>query len=85
MTTSYRFYSITYDGAYVKLYVNGVYIAGFVWSYGFGDLSSMPVYLARFWGPYGKLDISDFSVYDVTLSADEILQNFNVTKVRYGL
>ena len=85
LATDYRYYVVTYDGASVKVYINGSYATSFAWTYGFGDLTSMPVYIGRFWGPYGKEDIVNISIYNRSLTATEILQNFSATRGRYGI
>jgi len=54
-----------------------------------GTVSSNPIgYLGRYNGNYGQYvtgNISSIQLYNRALSAQEILQNYNATKTRYGL
>ena len=89
LNTEWNFYVIRYSGTTFQLYFNGILLdsrtAVVVQSlnsnrYGIGiwALSYLPEYYLN-----GK--ISQCSSYNRALSPDEILQNYNATKSRFGL
>ena len=76
---------ITIDGTTIRLYENGVQVTTNSQTINPAS-NSTNVYLGR--GPSsqffpGELPIS--KVYNITLSADEIKQNFNAYKNRFGI
>ena len=79
----------TYNGSNLRLYVNGSLhttggnISGNLLSTGY-TLNLMKAD-AGFPAVYGKGNLSQFLLYDRALSAQEIKQNYNATKKRYGL
>jgi hypothetical protein len=78
----------TYNGTYNSMYVNGqLLVTGSNIS---GNiLSANPFYIARSQAVgsvnYGKGRGAIYKVYNRALSADEVLQNYNATKGRFGL
>jgi len=84
--------SITYDGLNMKSYVNGVLDINTTWSSGVGyDAVNNKVIVG---GTYTKTsgvvapfkgNISNSIMYNQSLSAQEILQNYNAQKARFGL
>ena len=73
-------------GGTAKVYVNSVLLSetSSGLSPGFPDgawIGNGSIYGNNFW----KGNISQFSIYNRALSSQEILQNFNVTKARFGL
>ena len=69
---SWHHVTITYDGASLKYYCNGVLKDLISWSYGFGNQSSIKI--GDFWGPNFKGQINDFRIYDHCLSPMEVKQ-----------
>jgi hypothetical protein len=84
--------SITYDGLNMKSYVNGVLDINTTWSNGVGyDAVNNKVIVG---GTYTKTsgvvspfkgNISNSIMYNRALSAQEVLQNYNSQKSRFGL
>jgi len=75
----------TYDGANIKLYLNGVLLAtqaqtGTIVNTGIGRISGYDN-----GGEIWDGNISTFSIYNRALSAAEISQNYEATKTRFGL
>ena len=79
----------TYNGSNLRLYVNGslqstgANISGNILTTGY-TLNLMQADNIQF-VVYGKGNISQFLLYDRALTAQEVLQNYNATKKRYGL
>ena len=68
---------ITYDGTTIKRYINGVLNGSISFSYLFGN-TFVRMYIGYFWGGKFKGNISDFRLYSTTLSAEDILQLYQV-------
>ncbi len=93
VTTSYAASSgtrynlaFTYNGSSVTVYVNGVAIYGptlVTWNTVLSNASIAR--LGPAFGQYYQGSISEIMVYNRALTASELLQNYNVTKSRYGL
>lgn len=84
---TYVFVDVIYDGAYVWFYKNGVYSdKSQLYNYGFGT-NSGPLIIGEFYTYAAKWNgnISNFKVYNRALTQEEITQNFNTLKGRYGL
>ena len=79
----------TYNGSNLRLYVNGslqstgANISGNIQTTGY-TLNLMQADNIQS-VVYGKGNLSQFLLYDRALTAQEILQNYNATKKRYGL
>ena len=79
----------TYDGATIKLYVNGNLYSSF--SYAGTPSSGGYVRIARRWdslvtsGNFINGSIPIVRVYNKALNSSEVLQNYNATKGRFGL
>jgi hypothetical protein len=75
----------TYDGSTANLYVNG--ILGLSASRGWNTTQSAQAYIGCQIGPqqYWNGSISECRLYNRALSVQEIRQNYNATKGRYGL
>jgi len=95
-TTPYsinNWYSITgiYDGSFVSLYVNGIYKARTAYSAALTSVVGNQVwYIGKLRQVstnyyYWNGNISNTRIYNRTLSPQEILQNFNATRSRYGV
>lgn len=84
---SWKYITATYDGSLMKIYVNGELITstsktGNITSSSTRNLwISYSTYLTEHF--FGK--ISTMKIYNRSLSNDEIKQNFNVIKSRFGL
>lgn len=84
-TTSFSNFCGTYDGSNIRLYLNGTLLAtqaqtGTINNGGIGRISGYDN-----GGEIWDGNISTFSIYNKALSATEVLQNYNVTKTRFGL
>ena len=79
-------YTSTIVGKTVSSYINGTFISS---STSTGTVSTNPIgYIGRYNGFYGQHfsgTVASVSIYYRVLSADEILQNYNATKGRFGL
>jgi hypothetical protein len=81
--------NMTYESSTntLRFYLNGVFIGNFIAGTNFSNAA--PITLIR-WdgnssGYSNPQQVAKFSVYNRTLSADEVLQNYNATKGRFGL
>lgn len=76
----------SYDGANIKLYVNGV-LRLTTSSTTTPTSSNSGIYLMRRWdsADYFGGHLSTVKIYNRALTAQEVLQNYNATKKRYGL
>lgn len=84
-TSAFSNFCGTYDGANIRLYLNGTLLAtqahtGTIVNTGIGRISGYDNG-SEIWD--GK--IASFSIYNRALSATEVLQNYNATKTRFGL
>ncbi len=79
---NYGHVTLTYDGSTIRMYLNG------------SEVSNKTVTLANNYSNYSigrginnyaQLDVKTIKVYNKTLTASEVLQNFNATKSRFGL
>lgn len=70
----------------VSIYRNGTYIDQVTNT---GPVGANPIgYIGRYnanYGQYGNTNIGNIQVYNRALSSDEVLQNYNATKTRFGL
>ena len=70
----------------LNAYINGAFI-GSATNTGSVGVNQI-IYLGRynnFFGQYGNVNISQTSIYNRALTAQEVLQNYNATKTRFGL
>jgi hypothetical protein len=74
------------DNNNVKLYKNGVLIGTKTGS-GTTSIQSAAnrLFISKASGYYSSFDLGPIKIYDRSLNSDEITQNFNVTKSRFGL
>ena len=92
-TTTYKLYTGTYNGSQVVIYINGVAIntvattiypqfnnASKSWTIGGNYQRTSPTNASFFEGNIGSV-----SFYNRALTAQEVLQNYNSTKGRFGL
>jgi hypothetical protein len=86
-TGSWLNLTLTYDGAIVRGYQNSITSNNFTSSLA-GPLASVttPIKLANdTFGATGNCYISNFKIYNRVLTSDEVLQNYNSQKSRFGL
>lgn len=80
---------VTWNNTNKRIYVNGVLVANSVNLTGvLTQNSTGPVYIGRHGNPAGYLfngKIAQTLVYDRALTLEEVQQNFNATKGRFGL
>jgi hypothetical protein len=76
----------TITGNNISAYKNGILVGGTTNSGGVGanPILSIGRY-NQFYGQYGDTIISSFKIYNRALSAEEVRQNYNATKKRFGL
>jgi hypothetical protein len=76
----------TYDGSNMRIYINGV-LKNTRAQTGTLGINSMTAKIGTFQGTNYNLNgrISNIFIYNQTLTAQEIQQNYNATKTRYGL
>lgn len=84
-TTQFSNFCGTYDGANIRLYLNGTLLAtqsqtGTINNGGIGRISGYDN-----GGEIWDGNISTFSIYNRALTVTEVLQNYNATKTRFGL
>ena len=78
-------------GRYIDLYKNGILISGATTDLGASTINyNYANFSIGFRDPAGTTDpfhgnIGSTQIYNRILTADEVLQNFNTTKLRYGL
>jgi len=78
----------TYDGSICKTYYDGNHAVSRTGMSGIPDIESTGRLNIGSWvnnGVNANSDIATVSIYNRALTADEILQNFNATKARFGL
>ena len=82
----YSYYALIYDSTTVYIYLNGNLLgqsSNFNLNTGSGKLVlGLPAFYAHY---DFKGNISNTQIYNRALSADEVLQNYNATKGRFGL
>jgi hypothetical protein len=76
----------TYDGANVKLYMNGTFISSAALTGGVVNDLPQSIYLGGVPVAYWTAcSMGQVTVYNKTLSDAEVLQNFNALRGRYGI
>jgi len=81
--SSYTNLTLTYNGTTWIVYKNGISNGNYV-----GDLGSFfgnSIWLGNGYNGYFSGNIAQVSIYNRALTADEILQNYNALKGRFGL
>jgi len=81
---TYVFCTLTYDGSNFRLYKNGILNGTVAWTYGIGS-NTADFQIGIGWPGYWKGKIQSFKIYNRTLSASEILKNFNSQRSRYSV
>jgi hypothetical protein len=79
---------ITWDGTNTKIYINSEEIINSTTDSShtsFSNTTTNPLEISRRSNDYSNVDITQFQIYNRALSAEEIQQNYNATKSRYGL
>jgi len=74
------------SGGLYTMYVNGLAVDSATFTNSSIRSSSNPLYIGAGWNPdYFYGNIGETRIYNVALSATQVLQNYNATKGRYGL
>jgi hypothetical protein len=82
---------LTYDGSYRSIYINGVLSVSNIYSTNpiYPTTGNINARIGRYgfdsFDRYFNGNIYQTSIYNRALSAQEVLQNYNATKARYGL
>jgi hypothetical protein len=75
----------TYDGGFIRLFLNGV-LDSSISQTGIISPNPGPLLISRIWEPaYLQGLISSVQIYNRALTPSEVLQNYNATKGRFGL
>ena len=81
-------YTLTYSRTYIGAYLNGVLIQGYSFSdcqpCG-NDMIGQPMRVTSTYGPPFGQNVGAIKAYNRLLSQDEVTQNYNALKARYGL
>ena len=77
-------YTITYDGTTLKFYLNGVFTHSALADGNITNTSKTLEIGSRL-TDYANCEISNVTIHSRSLSQEEILQNYNLTKSRFGL
>jgi hypothetical protein len=75
--------TLTYDGTVWIVYVNSIPNGSYTG--GLGSYSGNFTWLGNGYNGYSSCNISQTLIYNRALSSQEILQNYNATKTRFGL
>ena len=83
----WKYIVATYDGSLMKIYIDGNFITSTPKSGNITSSSTRPLWvsLSTFGTEFFFGKISTMKIYNRSLSNDEIKQNFNVIKSRFGL
>ena len=74
------------SGGLYTMYVNGLAVDSATFTNSSIRSSSNPLYIGAGWNPdYFYGNVGETRIYNVALSAAQVLQNYNATKGRYGL
>jgi hypothetical protein len=75
---------VTFDGTNLNFYLNGEFKNGVVATGNITNTSGT-LQIARRQTDYGNCSIASTQIYNKSLSSQEILQNYNSLKNRFGL
>ena len=84
----YHKLDITWDGTITKMYINTQETVSSTLDSAFSSFSNttnQPLEISRRSADYSNVDIPQVQIYNKALTSEEILQNYNATKGRYGL
>ena len=84
-STSWNFASFVWSGTTLTIYLNGGSPISSTISFTNSGNVVIGVYPSNVVGSYFNGSISNVQIYNRNLSADEILQNYNALKTRFGL
>jgi hypothetical protein len=83
-TNIFKFITITRNGTSVLVYVNGVYQSNLTISTNIGNFNNPAIGVSNSQYPLNG-SIALFKLYNKTLSSEEVLQNYNAQKARFGI
>lgn len=84
----WNMYSCTWDGSYIRSYLNGLPIGSFARTGPLTTNDTGPIEIGRDDAIASRLftgSLTNALMYDIALSDQQILQNYNATKYRFGL
>ena len=84
----YHKLDITWDGTTTKMYINAQETVSSTLDSAFSSFSNttnQPLEISRRSTDYSNVDIPQVSIYNRALTAQEIQQNFNATRSRFGI
>jgi hypothetical protein len=83
LTNTVYFLDLTYDGTTWRAYKNGVLDGS--WTGAFGTLSGNYFWIGNGYNGYTNIQVYNTKLYNRALSAQEVSQNFNALRSRYGI
>jgi len=84
LLNKWNYYSVVYNGTTLNLYLNGNIMSS-VSSTGNITNTIKTLEIGNRLTDYANCEISNVTIYGRTLSSSEIIQNYNLTKSRFGL
>ena len=83
-TSTYNYAVGTYDGSALKLYLNGALVGTATTSVPIIYSDSYPLLMGYYANAFAtNMNVGSLKLYNRALTAQEILQNYNATKMRY--
>jgi len=83
LTNTVYFLDLTYDGTTWKAYKNGVLDGSSI--SGVGSFPGDYFWIGNGYNGYTNIEVYNTKLYNRALSAQEVLQNYNATKSRFGI
>ncbi len=83
LTNTVYFLDLTYDGTTWNAYKNGILDGS--WTGPFGSYNGDYFWIGNGYNGYTNIQVYNTKLYNRALSTQEVLQNYNATKNRFGL
>jgi hypothetical protein len=83
LTNTVYFLDLTYDGTTWKAYKNGILDGS--WTGPFGSLNGDYFWIGNGYNGYTNIEVYNTKLYNRNLTSQEILQNYNAFKTRFGV